>query len=111
MRPRAAQSTSRPPGRHGIVQFRNPKFQIRNPTSMSHNADSTAAGEPPISAGIGMTTGTLLIVANMIGVGVFTTTGYMIAALESPVAVLLAWAAGGVAALCGALAYAELGSA
>ncbi len=63
------------------------------------------------STGIGVTTGTLLIVANMIGVGVFTTTGYMVAALESPAAVLLAWVAGGVAALCGALAYAELGSA
>ena len=66
---------------------------------------------PPIASGIGVTTGTLLIVANMIGVGVFTTTGFMVAALESPVAVLLAWIAGGVAAMCGALAYAELGSA
>src|SRR5229473_8133000 len=65
----------------------------------------------PGSAGIGVMTGTLLIVANMIGVGVFTTTGYMVAALQSPAAVLLAWVAGGVAALCGALAYAELGSA
>jgi APA family basic amino acid/polyamine antiporter len=35
----------------------------------------------------------------------------MVAALQSPTAVLLAWVAGGVAALCGALAYAELGSA
>ena len=72
--------------------------------------DEVGAGAP-ISAGIGVTTGTLLIVANMIGVGVFTTTGYMVAALLSPAAVLLAWVAGGVAALCGALAYAELGSA
>jgi APA family basic amino acid/polyamine antiporter len=64
---------------------------------------------PP--AGIGVTTGTLLIVANMIGVGVFTTTGYMIGALQSPPAVVIAWLVGGVAAFCGALAYAELGSA
>lgn len=62
-------------------------------------------------AGIGATTGALLIVANMIGVGVFTTTGYMIGALKSPLAVLLAWLLGGVAALCGALSYAELGAA
>ena len=60
---------------------------------------------------IGITTGALLIVANMIGVGVFTTTGYMVAAIPSPLAVLLAWLVGGVAALCGALAYAELGAA
>jgi len=66
---------------------------------------------PPFSAGIGVTTGALLIVANMIGVGVFTTTGFMVAAIQSPIAVLLAWLLGGVAALCGALSYAELGSA
>ncbi len=63
------------------------------------------------SAGIGVTTGALLIVANMIGVGVFTTTGYMVGALKSPAAVLIAWGVGGVAAFCGALAYAELGAA
>ena len=57
---------------------------------------------PPFSAGIGVTTGTLLIVANMIGVGVFTTTGYMVGALKSPIAVFLAWLLGGVAAFCGA---------
>jgi APA family basic amino acid/polyamine antiporter len=66
---------------------------------------------PIASSGIGVTTGALLIVANMIGVGVFTTTGYMVAALHSPAAILAAWFVGGVAAFCGALAYAELGSA
>jgi APA family basic amino acid/polyamine antiporter len=65
----------------------------------------------PASSGIGVTTGALLIVANMIGVGVFTTTGYMVAALHSPTAILVAWMIGGIAAFCGALAYAELGSA
>jgi APA family basic amino acid/polyamine antiporter len=66
---------------------------------------------PALATGIGVTTGALLIVANMIGVGVFTTTGFMVAAIKSPVAVLLAWLLGGVAAFCGALSYAELGSA
>lgn len=60
---------------------------------------------------LGVFTGTLLIVANMIGVGVFTTTGYMVAAIPSPPAVLAAWLVGGVAAFCGALCYAELGAA
>ncbi|MBS0263231.1 MAG: amino acid permease [Planctomycetes bacterium] len=68
--------------------------------------------EPETRAtGIGRTTGALLIIANMIGVGVFTTTGYMAGALESPGAILIAWAIGGIAAFCGALAYAELGAA
>src|SRR4029434_8189815 len=60
---------------------------------------------------LGVSTGTLLIVANMIGVGVFTTTGYMVAAVPSTLAVRAAWLIGGLAALCGALTYAELGAA
>jgi basic amino acid/polyamine antiporter, APA family len=60
---------------------------------------------------IGLTTGISLIVANMIGVGVFTTTGFMAAALGSPGAILAAWGVGAIAAFCGALTYAELGAA
>lgn len=44
----------------------------------------------------------------MIGAGVFTTSGYALADLGSPVIVLVAWAVGGVIALCGALSYAAL---
>jgi basic amino acid/polyamine antiporter, APA family len=69
-----------------------------------------AASHPPDTPRIGPITGALLIVANMIGVGVFTTTGYMVQALGSPTAILCAWVCGGVAAFCGALAYAELGA-
>lgn len=47
----------------------------------------------------------------MVGVGVFTTTGFMVAALNSAPAVLLAWLVGGLAAVCGGLSYAELGAA
>ena len=65
--------------------------------------------DPPPT--LGVVSGSLLIMANMIGVGVFTTTGYMLAALQSAPAILLAWAIGGVAAVCGALSYAELGAA
>ena len=79
---------------------------------MSNESHPEPAGNlSPASSGIGVTTGALLIVANMIGVGVFTTTGWMVAAIPSPIAVLLAWLLGGVAALCGALSYAELGAA
>ncbi|MBW2524614.1 MAG: amino acid permease [Deltaproteobacteria bacterium] len=57
------------------------------------------------------TTATLLVVANMVGTGVFTTTGFLIRDLGSPSAVLLAWVVGGLLALCGALAYSELAAA
>lgn len=43
----------------------------------------------------------------MVGVGVLTNTGYMAARL-GPGAILLSWLVGGVMAMCGARAYAEL---
>ncbi|MCX5741160.1 MAG: amino acid permease, partial [Proteobacteria bacterium] len=51
-----------------------------------------------------------IVVANMIGTGVFTSTGYQAASLHDPLTILLAWVIGGVLALCGASAFAELGS-
>jgi APA family basic amino acid/polyamine antiporter len=47
----------------------------------------------------------------MVGTGVFTSLGLQARDLHTPFALLLLWALGGVAALCGALAYAELGAA
>jgi APA family basic amino acid/polyamine antiporter len=44
----------------------------------------------------------------MIGAGVFTTSGYALADLGSPLPVLIAWVVGGAIALCGALSYAGL---
>lgn len=57
---------------------------------------------------LGATTATLLVVANMVGTGVFTTTGFLVRDLGSPLAVLAGWLVGGLLALCGALAYGEL---
>jgi APA family basic amino acid/polyamine antiporter len=51
-----------------------------------------------------------IVVANMIGTGVFTSTGYLAHDLHDPATILLAWIVGGVLALCGAASYAELGS-
>lgn len=49
-----------------------------------------------------------LVVANMIGTGVFTSLGYQLEALPSAFPILVLWAAGGVLSFCGALCYAEL---
>ncbi len=54
---------------------------------------------------------TLLVVANIIGAGVFTTTGFQAADIGHPLVILGLWLLGGVVALCGALAYGELGAA
>ena len=59
---------------------------------------------------IGLFSATTLVVANMVGTGIFTTSGFVIQELGSPIAMLLCWTAGGLFALCGALCYGELGS-
>ena len=49
-----------------------------------------------------------IVVANMIGTGVFTSLGYQLVDISSPSIIILLWLVGGVTALCGALSYAEL---
>ncbi|UCF67231.1 MAG: amino acid permease [Acidobacteriota bacterium] len=60
---------------------------------------------------LGATTAALIVVASMVGTGVFTTTGLLVRSTGSPPAVLIVWLVGGLLALCGALAYGELSAA
>lgn len=60
---------------------------------------------------VGLITCAALVIANMIGTGVFTSLGFQLAVLRDPAAILAIWLLGGVFALCGALSYAELASA
>ncbi len=57
---------------------------------------------------LSLQTAIALVVANMIGTGVFTTSGFALADLQSRQAVLLAWLVGGVLAMFGALSYGAL---
>ncbi|MEO1575824.1 MAG: amino acid permease, partial [Pseudomonadota bacterium] len=56
-------------------------------------------------------TATAVIVANMIGTGVFTSLGFQLDGLSSGPVLLALWLVGGLIALCGAMCYAELGAA
>jgi APA family basic amino acid/polyamine antiporter len=49
-----------------------------------------------------------LVVASMIGTGVYTTSGLMLAEGRTPLGVLAVWAVAGALSLAGALSYAEL---
>jgi APA family basic amino acid/polyamine antiporter len=53
-------------------------------------------------------TATNLVIANMVGTGVFTSLGFQVSSIPSDFALLALWVVGGIAALCGALFYAEL---
>jgi APA family basic amino acid/polyamine antiporter len=58
---------------------------------------------------LGLVSATALVVSNMIGTGIFTTTGFLVGYVGDGRVVLLAWLVGAVFALCGALSYSELG--
>lgn len=54
---------------------------------------------------------TNIVIANMIGAGIFITTGLLMEDLRNPLLMILLWIVGGIIALCGALCYGELGAA
>lgn len=60
---------------------------------------------------LGLFPATNIVIANMIGAGIFTTSGLLLQSLNNPVLMLVLWLAGGFIALCGALSYGELGAA
>ena len=58
---------------------------------------------------IGWITGASIVIANMIGAGVFTSLGLQLEFVQDPNYILLLWVLGGLMALSGAFSYAELG--
>jgi APA family basic amino acid/polyamine antiporter len=60
---------------------------------------------------MGVVTATSLVVSSMIGTGVFTAAGFVAGYIPSAIGGLVCWVVAGLAALSGALAYAELGAA
>jgi APA family basic amino acid/polyamine antiporter len=52
---------------------------------------------------------TALVVSNMIGTGIFTTSGFLAGQLGDPTLFLLIWIVGAVGALCGSFCFSELG--
>jgi APA family basic amino acid/polyamine antiporter len=67
-------------------------------------ANASSAGRPTVST----ITATAIVVADMVGVGVFTSLGFQVKDIASGFALILLWVVGGVVALCGAAAYSEL---
>jgi len=53
---------------------------------------------------------TNIVIGDMIGAGIFTTSGLLLAQLHDPLLLLLLWVVGGAIALSGALSYGELGA-
>ncbi len=65
--------------------------------------------EDKLSRKLGHFSLTNIVIANMIGAGIFTTSGLLLGQLHDPKLLLVLWIVGGGIALCGALSYSELG--
>src|SRR5271166_7045877 len=63
---------------------------------------------PPIRLTVSMLTATAIVVADMVGVGVFTSLGFQVQGIPSGFSLLLLWVVGGGVALCGVFSYGEL---
>jgi basic amino acid/polyamine antiporter, APA family len=69
----------------------------------------TQSASSGLSAGtISWITATAIVVADTIGVGVFTSLGFQVVDITSGFSLLLLWVVGGIVAICGAICYAEL---
>jgi APA family basic amino acid/polyamine antiporter len=58
-----------------------------------------------------LNTSTAVVIANMIGTGVFGSLGFQLLGIHDFAAIIILWALGGLIAICGAFAYSELGAA
>jgi len=67
------------------------------------------AATPGLLRQLGFVSATALVISNMVGTGIFATTGYMAGDLGSAALILACWGAGALFALAGALSYSELG--
>ncbi len=69
------------------------------------------ASENGLQRKLGLFPVTNIVMANMIGAGIFTTSGLLMGDLQNPSIMIVLWIVGGIIALCGALCYSELGAA
>src|SRR6202161_1927505 len=71
---------------------------------------SAASALPEGRSAVSAIVATAIVVADMVGVGVFTSLGFQVKDIPSGFAILLLWTVGGVVALCGVFSYSELGA-
>lgn len=88
------------PGNFGIVDL-----------TMTNIAEARSLKPSPPRRTIGFVTACSIVIGNIIGTGIFTSLGFQVAEIQSGFALVMLWIIGGIAALCGALCYGELGTA
>lgn len=81
------------------------------PVAIDQTPPGLQARRLPELRTIGFATAAAIVVANIIGTGVFTSLGFQLTEIRSGFALLLLWVIGGLVSLCGALCYGELSAA
>src|SRR5215467_9123048 len=92
-------------------KFASPGYFGMVDPKMSTIAERRSLKSPPPHATVGFLTACSIVIANIIGTGIFTSLGFQLNDIESGFPLLMLWMVGGVAALCGALCYGELSAA
>src|SRR5476651_1110583 len=85
------------------------------PGAWTHMATSATGGAAspdklPQGSAVSAIVATAIVVADMVGVGVFTSLGFQVKDIPSGFAILLLWTVGGIVAMCGVFSYSELGA-
>src|SRR6202451_4109846 len=75
---------------------------------MSTSGLSNSTSSRPSAGTVSGVTATAIVIADMVGVGVFTSLGFQVNDLKSGFTLMLLWLVGGIIAICGAVCYAEL---
>src|SRR5438552_10124010 len=80
-------------------------------STMTAIAERPSVKSPHPGRTIGFVTACSIVIANIIGTGIFTSLGFQLADIQAGFPLLMLWVIGGIAALCGALCYGELSAA
>src|SRR5881275_2134281 len=78
---------------------------------MNSALEASTVQSSPASPRVGFATACSIVIANIIGTGIFTSLGFQLGDIQSGFALLMLWVIGGAVALCGALCYGELSAA
>jgi basic amino acid/polyamine antiporter, APA family len=87
------------------------RLKVRSDMAASETGSAALPGSLPGSGStVSLLVATAIVVADMVGVGVFTSLGFQVKDIPSGFSILLLWTVGGIVALCGVFSYGELGA-
>src|SRR6476661_8315186 len=94
-----------------MTAFRRAALKVRSDMASSETGGAALTGPLPVNGStVSVVVAIAIVVADMVGVGVFTSLGFQVKDIPSGFSILLLWTVGGIVALCGVFSYGELGA-